>query len=78
MNTTERPAADSPVADADLTPAERLHEVAAILARGILRLHPHAHTLPDPSESRPSERVAESSEITLDGVAPSRPDPPRG
>ena len=43
---------------ADLTPDQRRHEIAAILARGILRLHPtrelaHGSGAPEPTDHPP-------------------------
>jgi len=61
------------VDDAALSPEERLTEVAAILASGLLRMKtaPPAN-VPVPPES------AESSEKALEVCAPSRTHPPAG
>ena len=67
-----------PVPEADLTPDERLREVAAILARGVLRLRPGVDVPADPDDSRPPEKLSESRRNCLEGVATSRPHLPRG
>ena len=67
-----------PVPEADLTPDERLREVAAVLARGVLRLRPTARASPGSAEFRPPEKVSESRRNCLEGGAASRPHLPRG
>ena len=39
--------------DHQLTPDQRRREIAAILARGVLRLHCMAQAKPDPADSGP-------------------------
>jgi hypothetical protein len=58
---------------ATLTPAERRHEIAAILARGILRLSTCAQSSQVSPESRAHQDSAESGENCLDLSAPSSP-----
>lgn len=53
----------------DMTPEQRLDEVAGIFARGILRLHGRVPAHPDPAENLP-----ESSATCLELAARSRPD----
>lgn len=54
---------------ANMTPEQRLDEVASILARGILRLHGRVSAHASPAENPP-----ESSTTCLELSAPSRPD----
>lgn len=58
-----------PTDPADMTPEQRLDEVASILARGILRLHGRT-----PAHAAPAENLPESSTTCLELSAPSRPD----
>lgn len=46
MYTTDLPATDLPIPEADLTPDERRREIAAILAAGILRLRTRREAMP--------------------------------
>ncbi len=63
MHTTELPGEAAAKTDAALTPNERRHEVAAILAAGFLRLKERDTVLPDGTSpaSRPPEEVKKSS-----------------
>jgi hypothetical protein len=66
-----------PATDQDLTPAERLREIASILASGILRLR----TLPESTASGPEsspEKSRESRKKSLDAFPPPSPDVPAG
>ena len=51
-------------ADAELTPAERLREIAAILGAGVLRLRTRPESMPEPApdgtESGP-EKLSDSA-----------------
>ncbi|MCC6428604.1 MAG: hypothetical protein IT435_17520 [Phycisphaerales bacterium] len=58
-----------PTDPADMSPDERMDEVASILARGILRLHGRV-----PGHLGPVENLPESSATCLELTAPSRPD----
>ena len=58
---------------ATLTPAQRRHEIAAILARGILRLSTCARSDPVLAESHVRQDSSESGENCLDLSAPSSP-----
>ena len=51
---------------AAMTPAQRRREIAAILARGVLRLRNMAQTSPGLGSSRTAEESAESRETGLD------------
>ena len=58
-----------PKADADLSPAERLQEIAAILADGILRLRTRPESMPESAPSGPEggpEKLSDSAQISLD------------
>jgi hypothetical protein len=58
---------EEPFADpAAMTPFERRREIAAILARGVLRLRQAAQTSPGLGSSRTAEESAESRETGLD------------
>jgi hypothetical protein len=57
-----------PTDPANMTPDERLDEVASIFARGILRLHGRV-----PPDQSPEQRAEESSPTCLDLSAPPRP-----
>jgi len=63
---------------ADLPPAQRRHEIAAILARGVLRLRSCAKTSPASGESRMAEKAPESGRDCLEGGATSSPHGPAG
>ena len=78
MRTTDLRAAALARADDDLTPAERRREIAAILARGVLRLRPGVHTSPGTGEFRPPKKVSKSRRNCLEGVGTSSPHLPRG
>ncbi|HMN39507.1 MAG TPA: hypothetical protein PKE29_01585 [Phycisphaerales bacterium] len=58
-----------PTDPADMSPQERLDEIASILARGILRLH--GRVLPDVPDI---ENLPESSATCLELSADPRPD----
>ena len=58
---------------ADLTPAERRREIAAILARGILRLRRCSEASPASGESRTPEKGSESGRNCLERLATSSP-----
>lgn len=58
-----------PMDPADMSPDERMDEVASILARGILRLHGRVLAL-----ALPAENLPESSPTLLELSASSRPD----
>ena len=64
--------------DADLTPAERLREIATILARGVLRLRQCAQTSPVSGESRMPEKASKSCRDSLDEGAKTSPHVPAG
>ena len=64
--------------DSRLTPDQRRREIAAILARGILRLRRIAGTAPDSAESGPPEPAPEPAQKALELSAPSRPHVTRG
>ena len=58
---------EEPFADpAAMTPAQRRHEIAAILARGMLRLRQAAQTSSGLGSPRTVEESAESRENSLD------------
>lgn len=58
---------EEPFADAAaMTPAQRRREIAAILARGVLRLRQATQTSPGLGFSRTVEESAESRETGLD------------
>ena len=48
--------------EADLSPAERLREIAAILAAGILRLHTRPESMPEPAPDGPGSSPEKSSD----------------
>jgi hypothetical protein len=55
--------------DAELTPAERLHEIAAILAAGILRLRTRSGSTLESAalgEKSDPERISDSAQERLD------------
>ncbi len=51
---------------AKMTPQQRRHEIATILARGVLRLRQAVHTSAGLGSSRTGEESAESRETGLD------------
>ena len=61
---------DDPAA---MTPSERHHEIAAILARGVLRLCQCREKPPGSGESRTVEKTSESRRDCLDEGAESSP-----
>ena len=58
---------------AQMTPAERRREIAAILARGVLRLRQCGETSAGSAESRTVEKASESRRDCLDEGATSSP-----
>jgi hypothetical protein len=58
---------------ANLTPDQRRREIAAILARGILRLHSIRPLAPESATSGPCEDAPEIAENGLEVSATSRP-----
>ena len=67
--------------DVPLAPEERLREVAAILAAGLLRLRTRPQLAgPADMSGKPAapRKRAESSQKALGLSAPPRPDPPTG
>ena len=66
---------DDPAA---MTPSQRRREIAAILARGILRLRQCAQESPSFGESRTPENGSESCRNPLERVAKSSPPVPAG
>lgn len=58
-----------PTSPEDMTPDDRLEEIASIFARGILRLH--GRVLPDDSDI---ENLPDSSRTCLELLAGPRPD----
>jgi len=63
---------------AEMTPNQRRREIAAILARGVLRLRQCAQTSPVSGESRTVEKASESGQDCLDEFATSSPHVPTG
>jgi len=63
---------------ASMTPPERRREIAAILARGVLRLRQCARNSPSSGESRRPEKASESTRDCLDEGATLSPDVPAG
>ena len=61
---------------ADMTPDQRRQEIAAILARGVLRLRRSAQTAPGSSPSRSPEDSAETFSYSLEVGAAPRPHAP--
>jgi len=58
---------------AEMTPHHRRQEIAALLARGVLRLRQCAHGETD-TASTGDEKAASSGEVALDPSAKSSPD----
>ena len=56
-----------------MTPSQRRHEIAAILARGVLRLRQCRENRCDSQPSRPIEKASESRQNCLDGWAKTSP-----
>ena len=56
-----------------MTPSQRRREIAAILARGILRLRQCGETSADSPEPATSEKLSESGRNRLEPVAKLRP-----
>lgn len=69
------PEADGP---AHLTPDERRRQVAAILARGVLRLRSSGHLPPHSAESTPADNSSKSRQKALEVSAPPSPHATRG
>jgi hypothetical protein len=67
--------ANDPSDPVNMTPQERIAEVAAILARGVLRLHRQAAVGGDVS---PAQDSSESDQNCLDDGAETRLHGPRG
>ena len=63
---------------AEMTPDQRRREVAAILARGVLRLRQCAKTSPVSEESRLSKKTSEFGRNCLDEGAKTSPHVPAG
>jgi len=61
-----------------MTPSQRRREIAAILARGVLRLRQAAQTSPDSQPSRTAEKASESCRDCLDEGAKTSPHVPAG
>jgi len=81
MHTTDLSAVALPKADVPLAPDERLREVAAILAAGLLRLRTRpqlAATSDMSSEHVPPQESANSAQKALGLPATPRPDPRTG
>lgn len=57
----------------DLTPDQRRREIAAILARGVLRLHGTRQVAPESAESGSCDDAAVPSRKRLDVCGTSRP-----
>ncbi len=55
---------------ASMTPPERRREIAAILARGVLRLRQCAQSSPSSGESRTPEKASESGRAVIHSVNP--------
>ena len=63
---------------AEMTPDQRRREVAAILARGVLRLRRCVQAASDSRESCASKKVLEFGQDCLDEFATSSPHVPAG
>ena len=61
-----------------MTPSQRRREIAAILARGVLRLRQAASTSPSSGQSRTVEKASESRRDCLDEGAKTSPHVPAG
>ena len=65
---------DEPIADpATMTPQQRRHEIAAILARGVLRLRQAAQASPGSRSSRTPENLSKQRQNGLDEGAETSP-----
>ena len=62
-----------PLDPATMTPSQRRHEIAAILARGVLRLHQAAQASPGSGPSRTAEKDSKSGRDCLDEGAETSP-----
>jgi len=92
MHTTDLSARALAKGDAELTPTERLHELAAILAAGVLRLktrpgslsargsatHPGMPESADAGPENAAEKLSESGRNCLDPCAMSSPHVAKG
>lgn len=63
----------SPDDPADLTSDQRRREIAAILARGILRLHQTRQLAPESAASEPADHSPEAPQKDLEVSDTSRP-----
>jgi hypothetical protein len=63
----------SPDDSTSLTPDQRRREIAAVLARGVLRLHGMHQPAPESAPLEPPEHSPESAQNGLEVSAPSRP-----
>ena len=63
---------------ATMSPSQRRQEIAAILARGVLRLRQCRENSPDLQPSRTIEKASESGQNCLDGLAKTSPHVPAG
>lgn len=63
---------------AGMTPDQRRREIAAILAKGVLRLRSCAQTSPVSGEFRMPEKISEFGQDCLDEFATSSPHVPAG
>jgi len=61
-----------------MTPSQRRREIAAILARGVLRLRQCRENTPDSQPSRTVEKASESRQDCLDEEAKTSPHVPAG
>ena len=65
---------EEPTADpATMTPQQRRHEIAAILARGVLRLRQAAQASPGSRSSRTPENLSKQRQNGLDEGAETSP-----
>ena len=67
--------------DDDLSPDQRRHEIAVILAAGILRLTTRPQAMPEQADSAAqngTEKLSDSGRKPLDLRAPSSPHVPAG
>jgi hypothetical protein len=81
MHTTDLSAVALPKADVPLSAEERLQEVAAVLAAGLLRLRTRPQLVPTsdmPDGHVPTLESAESAQKALGLSATARPDPHAG
>jgi hypothetical protein len=66
---------DDPAA---MTPSQRRHQIAAILARGVLRLRQCRENTHDSRSSRTARKASESGQDCLDEGAKTSPHVPAG